>query len=83
MCIRDSGLGAIIHRAGWPVAPLFNLIQQQAAVADEEMFHVFNMGLGMLVIVAREQADAAAQVLGEGVYRVGEIVGGEQKVEIR
>ncbi len=81
--IFPTGLGAIIHRASWPVAPLFNLIQQQAAVADEEMFHVFNMGLGMLLIVAREQADAAAQVLGEGVYRVGEMVGGEQKVEIR
>ena len=43
------------HRRGsWPVPPLFRLIQQRGAVADDEMFRTFNMGIGMVVVVAPE-----------------------------
>jgi phosphoribosylaminoimidazole (AIR) synthetase len=46
------------------------------------MHHVFNMGLGMLIIVSPEQAELVKITLGDDVYQVGEMVEGEKKVEI-
>lgn len=68
--ILPDGLGAEIRRGTWDEPPIFALIQQQAGVSDDEMFHVFNMGLGMLVVVP---ADTDV----DGLPVVGEIVIGE------
>ncbi len=57
--ILPQGVGAVFQRGTWQEPPIFALIQQRGAVSDAEMFHVFNMGLGMLVIVPKEQAEAA------------------------
>ena len=56
--------------------PLFKWLQQHGGVADAEMHRVFNCGIGMTVIVSKDQADAAQaelQRLGETVYRIGVI----------
>ncbi len=58
-----SGAGAAIRRGTWSEPPIFALIQRRGAVSDAEMFHVFNMGLGMLVIVPSKQAEAARQLV--------------------
>jgi phosphoribosylformylglycinamidine cyclo-ligase len=68
--ILPNGLGAEIRRGTWDEPPIFALIQSQADVSDDEMFHVFNMGLGMLVVVP---ADTDVQ----GLPVVGTIVQGE------
>ena len=81
--IFPAGLGAILHRGSWPEPPLFGLIQEQAQVSTAEMFHVFNMGLGMLIFVPGDQADLVRRALGDGVYPIGRIVSGDQVVEIR
>lgn len=74
--ILPSGLGATIRRGTWPEPPLFALIQQQGRVSDAEMFHVFNMGLGMLVIVP------PGTVSLEDVYHVGEIITSDTGVQV-
>jgi phosphoribosylformylglycinamidine cyclo-ligase len=51
-------------------------------VADDEMFHVFNMGLGMLVVVPPEQVSLAQATLPGEVYAVGDIVAGQTGVTI-
>ena len=54
--------------------PLFNWLQKHGNVADAEMHRVFNCGIGMVVIVARDDADAAMAQLsaaGETVSRIG------------
>ena len=69
--------GARIHRGAWPVLPIFHTIQERGAVALDEMYRVFNMGIGMILIVAPEHADlviAKAGALGEQAYRLGEMV---------
>ena len=67
---------AVLHRDAWTMAPLFTWLQQHGGVADAEMHRVFNCGIGMAVVVAKENADAAIAQLsaaGETVSRIGEI----------
>ncbi len=70
--IFPDGLGAIIRRGSWPEPPIFDLIQQHGRIPTAEMFHVFNMGLGMLIIVAPEAVTAVQQTL-DTVTVVGEM----------
>ena len=50
--VLPDGLGAVVRRGAWPVPPLFTLIQQRGQVTEDEMYHVFNMGIGMVAVVA-------------------------------
>lgn len=79
--ILPEGNGAIIRRGTWTEPPIFALIQAHGSVSDFDMFHAFNMGLGMLVVLAADQVNAAQAVLPE-LHVVGEIVCGESIVEI-
>ncbi|MCD0506066.1 phosphoribosylformylglycinamidine cyclo-ligase [Bordetella petrii] len=79
--ILQPGLSARLHRDGWQMPQLFQWLQQQGGVEDTEMHRVFNCGIGMVVVVAADQADAVAATLqaqGEVVSRIGEIVAQEQ-----
>jgi phosphoribosylformylglycinamidine cyclo-ligase/phosphoribosylamine--glycine ligase/phosphoribosylformylglycinamidine cyclo-ligase len=80
--VLPTALGAIIHRDAWPVPPLFQLIQRHSHVPNEEMYRVFNMGIGMLVIIAPEQTRAVQDAIGEETWIVGELVSGEKKVRL-
>jgi len=73
--VFPDGLGARLRRGSWFEPPIFQLIQQQGHISDAEMFHVFNMGLGMLLILSPEEAGKAQQIL-PGAALVGEIVPG-------
>ena len=67
---------AELDRNSWPRPPLFEWLQQTGGVADQEMFRVFNCGIGMVVIVAEADGERAMQSLmacGETVYRIGRI----------
>ena len=78
--VLPPGVGVQIDKAAWDVPPLFRLIQEKGGVAEAEMFRVFNMGIGFVLIVP---ADAAEDVLarlrasGETAYRLGEAVAGD------
>lgn len=78
--ILPDGVSAVIRRGTWPELPIFDLIQRQGQVADDEMFHVFNMGLGMLVIVPREQVNRIDAALPDAAYVVGEIIAGNKQI---
>ena len=57
--VLPDGTGVALDRAAWTVPPLFRLIQQRGQVSDDEMYRVFNMGVGMVVIVAPGDVGAA------------------------
>ncbi|MCX7668564.1 MAG: phosphoribosylformylglycinamidine cyclo-ligase [Anaerolineae bacterium] len=76
--IFPPGVAARIRRHSWPVPPIFQLIQRLGAIEEREMAHVFNLGLGMLVITAADQAGAALRALGGDAWLVGEMVADEQ-----
>jgi len=66
-----DGLYARFEWGSWPVPPIFSLIQRLGAISDEEMRRVFNLGLGMVLVVAPEEADRAVTALGQGAWSVG------------
>ncbi|RCS57351.1 phosphoribosylformylglycinamidine cyclo-ligase [Parvibium lacunae] len=71
---------AVIDKNSWTLPPLFQWLQQHGNVADAEMHRVFNCGIGMAVVVAAEDAAAAADFLreqGETVYTIGKIAARE------
>ena len=75
-----KGLGVKISRADVRVLPVFSLIQKTGSISEHDMFNTFNMGVGMSVVVAKEDADRAVALLkeqGEEVYVLGEIVKGD------
>ncbi|MDR0769692.1 MAG: phosphoribosylformylglycinamidine cyclo-ligase [Burkholderiales bacterium] len=75
--VLPKTLGAHLYQRAWQRPPVFGWLQQQGGVAEEEMHRVFNCGIGMAVIVAAEQAEAAMGLLrahGETVTKIGDIV---------
>jgi phosphoribosylformylglycinamidine cyclo-ligase len=73
--ILPDGVAVRLHRGSWPIPPLFRLIQRAGGIDDHEMARVFNLGLGMLVIVPAGQVSAALSVL-EDAWLVGEAFAG-------
>lgn len=74
--ILQPGLQACLHRDAWQMPRLFSWMQEQGGVADSEMHRVFNCGIGMVVVVPADKADAIAAALrarGESVHTLGEI----------
>ncbi|MCB9795217.1 MAG: phosphoribosylamine--glycine ligase [Alphaproteobacteria bacterium] len=74
--VLPAGRAMHIDTRSWPLPPLFQLIQRAGGVAFEEMLHVFNMGLGMLVVMPAEQLEAAQAALAGKVdcWPVGHII---------
>ena len=78
-----KGLGAKIKKDDVKVLPIFKLIQQIGNIPERDMFNTFNMGVGMSVVVAKEDADAAVSILrslGEDAYIIGEIIKSDEGV---
>ena len=74
--VLAENLTAHIDGKSWPRPPLFSWLQEQGNVAEAEMLRVFNCGIGMIVIVAAADANAAAETLraaGETVWQIGRI----------
>ncbi|MGI5855044.1 MAG: phosphoribosylformylglycinamidine cyclo-ligase [Candidatus Merdivicinus sp.] len=72
-----DGLSAKIAKSDVRVLPIFNLIQQVGKIPERDMYNTFNMGVGMVACVAREDADKALEILrrsGEDAYILGELV---------
>ena len=80
-----DGLGVKINKSDIRVLPIFKLIQKVGGIDERDMFNTFNMGVGMSVVVAREDADRALEILrahGEDAYIVGEIIESDEKVTL-
>ncbi len=74
--VLPSNVKAVLAKSAWPRPKLFGWLQKSGNVAEAEMHRVFNCGIGMVVIVAAEDAGRAQQALereGESVFRIGEI----------
>ena len=80
-----QGLGARIDRSAVRVLPIFDLIQKRGNISERDMFNTFNMGVGMSLVVAPEDADRALAILrdnGEDAYRIGVIEKSEERIVI-
>ncbi len=67
------GLGATIHRGTWPEHPIFALVQEAAGASTDDMFATFNMGIGMVLLVAPEAAEDVLTRSAYPAFRIGEV----------
>lgn len=75
--ILQRGTDAVVCPDSWPMPPLFGKIMREGEVDREEMYRVFNMGIGMVAVVARKDAHRVLATLGEGSLIIGELVASE------
>ena len=80
-----EGMGAKIKKSDVKILPIFDLIAKTGNISERDMFNTFNMGVGMSVVVSKDEADKALQILranGEDAYIIGEIIKSEESVVI-
>ncbi len=78
-----EGFGAKINKSAVKILPIFKLIAEKGGISERDMFNTFNMGVGMSIVVAKDEADKALEILkanGEDAYVIGEIVKGDDKI---
>ena len=75
--VLPEGCGVRIARNSWPVPPLFPLMQKLGNISEQEMYRVFNMGIGMVAIVRPEHVAEAQAGIPEETWVIGEVIEGE------
>jgi phosphoribosylformylglycinamidine cyclo-ligase len=81
--VLPKGTAAAIERTAWPVLPVFQHLRRLGNIPDEEMYHTFNMGIGMVLVVPLSKFKKVQSILeraGEKGYTIGRIVKGNRKV---
>ena len=81
--VLPRDVDAVIDRKAWTVPPLFRLIQERGKVAEKEMYRVFNMGIGMVIVVDSHNVDALQKAIPEKTFIIGELVEGGCKVILK
>ncbi len=80
-----DGLGAKVNKSAVKILPVFTLLQETGNIPERDMFNTFNMGVGMSVVVNKEDAEKAIEILkanGEDAYIIGEIIKSDDKIII-
>ncbi len=80
-----DGFGAKIDKKSVKILPIFKLIAEKGNIDEHDMFNTFNMGVGMSIVVPKEEAELALSILkenGEDAYIIGETVKSDKKIEI-
>ena len=83
--MMKEGLTAQIETASFPVPPIFELIAKRGGIPRRDMYNTFNMGVGMILAIPREEVGQAKDVLcrtGERAYVIGSVVSGDAGVEL-
>ncbi len=78
-----EGLGAKIDKSAVRILPIFDLIAKTGNISERDMFNTFNMGVGMSIVVPKEEVEIALAILrenGEDAYIIGEIIKSDEKV---
>ena len=84
--ILPEGVSAEIDKNSYEVPKVFKVMQKRAEITDEQIYNTFNMGIGMMVVVAPENVETAIESLkatGEEVAVIGKIVSGNRKVILK
>ena len=84
--VLPKDCNAVIKKSSWPKHKIFAFLQEKGPVEEEEMFRVFNMGIGFVLIVAEDFANSIAKKLtryGEKVYKIGRVTSGTGKVILK
>ena len=80
-----EGIVARVNKDSYPVLPIFRLMQKKGEIDEKIMYNTFNMGIGMVLALDSAEAEKAVEALkaaGEDAYIIGEIVPGEEKIDL-
>ncbi|MBE5857280.1 MAG: phosphoribosylformylglycinamidine cyclo-ligase [Lachnospiraceae bacterium] len=80
-----EGAKAVVKKDSYPIPPIFTLMQKKGGIEDKMMYNTYNMGLGMVLAVAKEDVAkviAAAEAAGEKAYEVGYVESGDKGVSL-
>lgn len=80
--VLPDDLDAVVQIGSWPVPALWNLIQQRGNIAVEEMYRVFNMGIGMVLVVDANDVAAVQGMIAEETYVLGILAPGSRKTRL-
>jgi phosphoribosylformylglycinamidine cyclo-ligase len=84
--VLPDGVNVEIEYGSWPILPIFELLQREGGISNNDMFRTFNMGIGMVLVVSAEDAEKAVQLAeaqGEKVYSLGKVTEGNRVVTFR
>ncbi len=82
---KGQGFTAYIEEGTWPVLPIFEVMQKRGNVERKHMYNTFNMGIGMIMVADKENAEkalATIEAMGEKAYIIGKVTKGKEEVEI-
>jgi phosphoribosylformylglycinamidine cyclo-ligase len=82
--VLPKGLKAVIEKGSWPVQDVFNYIRNEGGVPEDEMYKTFNMGIGFILIVNKNDAQKVIRKLkslGENAFAIGKIAKGRRGVK--
>jgi phosphoribosylformylglycinamidine cyclo-ligase len=77
--VLPKNCDVVIHKGSWDMLPIFKIIHERSGVPEQELYQVFNMGIGMVVVVANEAAHnvlGAIRAAGHDAWTIGEVVAG-------
>lgn len=80
-----EGTRAVVNKNGYPIPPIFSMLREDGNIQEEMMYNTYNMGIGMIVAVDKEQVDKAMNLItisGETPYVIGEIQVGDKGVTL-
>ena len=83
--VLPKSLDVVIKKGSWDMLPIFQIIEQKSGVPDEELYQVFNMGIGMVSIVAADKADAVLKFINAQKHKawiIGEVVKGQGEARV-
>jgi phosphoribosylformylglycinamidine cyclo-ligase len=84
--VLPKTLDVVIKKGSWDMLPIFQIIAEKSGVPDAELYQVFNMGIGMVAIVAADQADAVLKFINAQKHKawlIGEVVKGRGQTQVR
>ena len=83
--VLPKNLDAVIKKGSWDMLPIFRIIEEKSGVPDEELYQVFNMGIGMVAIVSAAKADAALKFIEAQKHQawiIGEVAKGKGEARV-
>ncbi|MCQ2096088.1 MAG: phosphoribosylformylglycinamidine cyclo-ligase [Bacteroidaceae bacterium] len=84
--VLKDGQGVEIHEGTWEILPVFRFLEEKGGIPHREMFNIFNMGIGMIVVLPKAEADKAIAILrshGETATVIGSVTSGNKTVTIK
>jgi phosphoribosylformylglycinamidine cyclo-ligase len=83
--VLPDTLDVVIHKGSWDMLPIFKMIEARSGVPDDELYQVFNMGIGMITIVTPEKAQAVLKFIQSQKHKawvIGEVVKGKGEARV-